>query len=79
MHVKIVHVGNTLYKYHGHTWARGGGKGGGCTPPEGQKQVPSPVTEKWVPITKKSMVFSILYPLFLVFYYASLLPIKLGR
>ncbi len=40
----------------------GQGGRGECTPPVGQKQVPSPVTEKWVPITKKNMVFSMVYP-----------------
>ena len=34
-----------------HTWARGG-EGGGCTRLEGQKQVPSPAPENWVPIIK---------------------------
>ncbi len=48
---------HSLVKYHSlqwnHTWARGGREGGGgCAPPDGQKQVSSPVTEKWVFITK---------------------------
>ncbi len=35
----------------GPPWAMGGGEEG-MHPPEGQKQVPSPAPEKWVPITK---------------------------
>ncbi len=44
-----------------------GGKGGEMHPPEGQKQVPSPEPEKWVPI-KKSLIYSNLYPFFLSFF-----------
>ncbi len=40
-----------------HIWARG--EGGGCIVV--QKQVPSPVGEKWYP-SKKSMVLSMVYP-----------------
>ncbi len=47
----------------GHTWAKGG-KGGIHPPPEGQKQVPSPVEEKWVSITRKKS-YCILYLLLL--------------
>ena len=46
-------------------------KGGGCTPPEGQKQIPSPVPQKRVPITKKSLIYSTLYPLVWLFYFSS--------
>ncbi len=55
------------------------GKGGGCTPPEGQKQVPYPVTEKWVPITKNSWSFLLYTPFSWPFLLCmSLLPIKLS-
>ncbi len=41
----------------------GGGREGMHPPTVCQKQVPSPVNEKWVPITK-NMVFSMVYPFF---------------
>ncbi len=51
------------------TWARGGR---GDAPPLRVKKVPSPVPEKWVPITKKSAYF---IPPFLAFILCmSLLP-----
>ena len=45
-----------------------GGKGRGCTPPEGKKQVPSPAPEKWVPITKNPWSLLLYIPFFGLFY-----------
>ncbi len=50
---------------------KGGGRGG-MHPPEGQKQVPSPAPEKWVPITKSPWSLLLYTPFFGFFYFACL-------
>ncbi len=54
-----------------HTWAKGGGRGECIPPSEGQKQVLSPVTEKWVPITKNPWSFLWYTPFLLHHFYCT--------